>query len=453
MEELLNGSMEQAAEALARLAAGTRAGVFQKQAAPAWLTSLGDTLNNNPTLSHGLIGGGLGAAAMGANTALNNRGQSPDKKKSVLGSMLAGGLAGGGIGAGVGIAREGMSGIRNAGGGISGTDAVKPGQFTDPATGQKMMVDPKALKDDPELASKVKGLSTPSLQSQVGGGVFGALGAVRDKVPTTAPWVGAAMGVDALLHNPMFGLSRIDAGQASGRIGRQLLRSGLEGDATLPEAMRTSLLSGAKPGGTMPGPAPTPPGAAAGSAGHLPGTYHEMHDLNQAPKNWVQTKVDALRGRFPRLFGRPNPPTLIDIIGGRAGTGGGSRPVMTTHYAPEKEVTVKTKDPATGHEATSKEMHVQPKKTTSLNEEVVARLKSNGHKTNEGLTGRQLYRTFGKTYAGARSLPAALGARAMIYGTPLAAEYVHRGLQEDEANKQTMREIMQRYAKPVPEGK
>lgn len=433
MEELLNGTMEQAVDALARLAAGTRAGVFQKQAAPSWLTSLGETIGSNPTLSHGLIGGGLGAAAMGANTALNNRGQSPDKKKSVLGSMLAGGVAGGGIGAGVGIAREGMSGIRNAGGGISGTDKMKPGQFTDPTTGQRMQVDPKALKDDPELAAKIKGLSTPSLQSQIGGGAAGVLGAIKDKVPTTAPWVGAAMGVDALLHNPLFGLSKIRPHQAGGQIGRELFQMGAEGDKNLSEAMRKAM-------NTTPstGPAPT-----TGIDTHV-----QLND-KASPSGWLRRMYEQTKGK---LGLRPNNPTLGDTLGGRPGAVDGGRPVATVSYVPETKGERMVKDPATG-EYHKYEDHGHGTRTTkTIRESDVAQAKFRGVKGSQ-YDGRQLYRTFGRTYAGARSLPAALGARAMIYGTPLAAEYIGRGLQEDEANKQTMREIMQRYAKPVPEGK
>lgn len=443
MEELLNGTMAEAVEKLAKLAAYHRTGPAEKTAAPEWLTSLGETVKNSPGLSHALVGGGLGAAALGANTALNNRGQDPSKKKSILGSMFAGGVAGAGAGAGVGLARQGLSELKNPGGGISGTDALRPGQFTDPATGQRMAIDPQALKDHPELASQVKSLTTPSLQSTIAGGVGGVLQGIRDKVPTTSPWVAGAAGLDLALHNPLFGLARINPAQASGRIGKELFQAGAKGDEAMAPQMRDAILKNSRPGGTMPG------GSAA--TGYTGGTFHELHDLDRGPKNWLQGKVDAVRNKLPRVFGRPNPPGLADIVGGRSTAAGGTRDVLTTHFAPEKEVETVT-GKGSGHEVKTKDTQVMPPKRDTLNEGHAGRLKTEGHAAHEGLKGRSLNRLGGFTYAGAKSLPAALGARALLYGAPMGGEYIYRGLQEDAQNHQSMRDIMARYAKPVQGG-
>lgn len=432
MDELLNGTMADAVEKLAELAAYHRTGPVVKTAAPEWLTSLGETVKANPGLSHALVGGGLGAAALGANTALNNRGQDPAKKKSVLGSMFAGGLAGAGAGAGVGLARQGLSDLKNPGGGISGTDALKPGQFTDPATGQRMAIDPKALKDHPELHAQVKQLTTPSLQSQVAGGIGGVLQGIKDKTPTTAPWVGAAMAGDALLHNPLFGLSRIRPQQAGGQIGKELFQQGIEGDKNLSDALRKGI-------NVTPstGPAPT-----SGTDTHV-----QLNDKVN-PSGWLRRNWEGLKGKLPGFTA--NQPTLGDTLGGRGGSVDGARPVATISYTPEVKGEKMIKDPTTGEYHKTEDHGHGPRTSKTIREADVAQAKFRGYKADDAYKDRQLYRTLGRTYAGAKSLPAALGVRALAYGAPLGAEYVYRGLQEDEQNKQTMRDIMARYAKPVP---
>lgn len=431
MDELLSGTVAEAVEKLAALAAYHRTGPVEKTAAPEWLTSLGETVKASPGLSHALVGGGLGAAALGANTALNNRGQDPSRKKSVLGSMFAGGLAGAGAGAGVGLARQGMADLKNPGGGITGTDALKPGQFTDPATGKRMQIDPKALKDNPGLAAQVKSLTTPSFQSQVAGGVGSVLQGIKDKTPTTAPLVGGAMLTDLALHNPLFGLSRIRPHQAGGQIGKELFQLGAEGDKNLSEAMRKGM-------NVAPSTAPPP---TSGTDTHV-----QLNDKANAG-NFVRRKWEGLKGK---LGLRPNLPTLGDTLGGRPGSIDGARPVATVSYTPEIKGKSVWTDPTDKNTKIEREETTHgPRQTKTIRESDVGQAKFRGMKGSD-YEGRQLYRTLGHTYAGARSLPAALGVRALAYGAPLGGEYVYRGLQEDARNKQTMRDIIAQYTKPVP---
>lgn len=444
MDEVLNGTMAEAVEKLAALAAYHRSGPVEKVAAPDWLASLGEQVKSNPTLSHALVGGGIGALAGGGNTALNNRGQEPGKKKSILGSALTGGLAGAGVGAGAGLARQGLAGLKGTGDGISGSDALRPGQFVDPSTGKRMMIDPQALKDNPQLHEQVRALTTPSFQGKVIGGLGAAADFVREKVPTTGPLALGAAAIDATMHNPLFGLSRISPEQASGKIGTRLLQAGAKADDVMSPQMREALLRNAKPGGTMPGPAPAP------GTGHTGGTFHELHDTNWGVKDRMRGMLNKLREKAPGVFGRPNNPGVADLVGGRASSTGGTRPVLSTHYAPEEEVKV-TKGRGTPHEATTVEKHIQPKKVDTLNEGHAGRLKADGHGTAEGLKGRNLFRTFGRTYAGAGSMGGALGGRAALYGAPVLAEYIARGVNEDTQNRQTLQEIMAKYQRPVPE--
>jgi hypothetical protein len=436
VEELLDGTLAEAAEKLAALAAYHRTGPAEKTAAPEWLTALGEQVKNNPALSHALIGGGLGAAGLGANTALNNRGQEAGKKKSVLGSMLTGGLAGAGAGAGVGLARQGLSELKNPGGGISGTDALRPGQFVDPATGRRMMIDPQALKDNPQLHEQVRALTTPTLQSRIAGGAAGAYDAIRQHVPTTAPLVAGAGAVDFALHNPLFGLSKIRPHQASGQIGKELFQLGAEGDKNLSEAMRKGF-------GVQPSTAAPP---TTGTDTHV-----QLHD-RASPSGAVRRWYESIKGR---LGMRPNNPTLGDILGGRPGAVDGSRPVATVSYVPEHKGKTVEEFPSPGPGQPSRKVETETvnhgdRTPKTIRETDVAQAKHRGYNSS-GYAGRQLFRTLGRTYAGAGSVAGAVAPRAALYGLPLAGEYIARGIQEDGRNRQTLNDIYARYARPVPE--
>jgi hypothetical protein len=156
---LVDGTLEEAAEALAGRAAALRAGAEKRAAGGDFLASLGDRVRDNPALLHALVGGGAGAVVGGSAAALGNRGRPEDERHSVLGSALTGGLAGAALGGGASAAHRLLTG----GGpqGLAHGDAMRPGQFVDPRTGSRMQIDPEALRQNPGLAARARDLATP----------------------------------------------------------------------------------------------------------------------------------------------------------------------------------------------------------------------------------------------------------------------------------------------------
>lgn len=449
MNDLINGTLQEAIEKLAHIAAVRRTTPFAVKTAAGvgdFLSSLGEKVQSNPALSHALIGGGLGSAAMGVNTAFNNRGKDPSQKRSVMGSILTGGLAGAGVGAGVGAARQGLDNLKTGPGSSGlGSDALKPGQFTDPATGQKMTIDPKALKENPELHKQVKSLTTPTLQTTLAGGVGSVLQGVKDRTPTTAsilPWVA---GADAAMHMPGFGINRIQPWQAGGHVGRELYNSGLA------EAAKSGLVPKAlvdNHGSPINVP-PTTPG----------GTNITTSDRVE-PKNYIGRKLNRLGSALGLT--RENNQTLGDYMGSRTGPAKlGDRGVANVEYTPK----VDTERTSEYEKGTKANPEVRKEKTTitedgtpvkkKITEHHAGTVKHTGHGKSEAYAGRQLYRLPGtnKTYAGMTSYGRGAALRAGLYGAPMAAEYLYRGLEEDVKNKESLRELMARHAKPVPEGK
>ncbi len=161
MEDLIAGSLVDAMEALAKLAADrrTRPSTYaEKQAAGMSdvLSSLGGRLQQNPTAGGALLGGGLGAGVGALSTAFGNRGKEDYERKSLLGGALGGGLAGAGLGAGAGLAYTGAKAMgQNQG---VGTGDASPLTYTDPGTGKQMQIDPGALKANPQLNDHIRQL-------------------------------------------------------------------------------------------------------------------------------------------------------------------------------------------------------------------------------------------------------------------------------------------------------
>lgn len=432
MDDLLNGTLADALEKLAALAAFHRTGP-EKVAAGDFLASLGSAVQNNPALGHALVGGGLGAAALGAHAAVTNAGRPEGQRRSVLGSAVTGGLAGAGAGAGVGLARQGLGRLGNAGGGIDTADALRPGQFTDPATGKRMMIDPKALRDNPDLHARIRQLTTPNLQSTIVGGVGKAVDAVREHMPTTAPLVAAAGAGDALLHNPLFGLARIRPSQASGQIGHELFQYGLKGNDDVSEALRRG--ANAVPSTGAP---PT-----TGTDTHV-----RLHD-RVSPAGFARRNYEALKGKL--RLGRPNQQTLADILGRRGGAADGAREIASVSYTPQ----VKGKRTHTSGDVRTEveEVGHGPRTAKAIRESDVGNAKMFGHGQHPELKERQLYRVLGRTYAGSPSMARAVGGRLGLYGTPLLAEYIARGLQDDARGRDELREIMRAHMREVPGGR
>lgn len=446
MEELLNGTMADAVEKLAAYATALRTRPltdWEKRAMGSdFLASLGTAFKENPTLGSALAGGGLGAAVGGVSTALGNRGKDPNQKKGLMGSMLTGGLAGAGIGAGASMAHKSIENLK--GQGAMGHDALKPGEFTVKGPdGQptKMRIDPKALKDNPDLHKQVKALTTPSLQSSLAGGVGGAWDAFQKAVPTSAAVLPYAAGADALWHGA--GLGSVNPGKAGGGVGRELFRHGLAKLEGMDPAVQSSM--NAPIGGTKPVQDPL-------TGEWSKGRFSSLAD-NRNPGGWLGRQIDTIRGKAPWLLGRPNPETLGGALGSRGGSGEGGRVVAEIEHTPTETVKVKD-DVGGGKTEESMKEKVHKPKTEQINEKMVGDAKRFGADEHPYYKGRRIYRgPLGGTYSGAATMAGGLGRRAAVVAPLVGAEYLARGMSEDVQNKQTLRDLMAQHAKPVPEGK
>lgn len=415
MNDLLNGTLAEAMEKLARYAAALRTAprTATEKAASAsdFLASVGEQFKKNPTLGSSLAGAGIGAGLGGLSTAWGNRGKDEGSKKGLMGSILTGGLAGAGVGAGISAAKQGLEGIK--GQGTMGDDALRKGEFVDPATGQKMVIDPKALKDNPELHKQVKSLTTPSTQSRVAGGVGGFLKTVHDSAPITSTMAAVAAPIDLALHNPLFGLARTTPEAAGGYWGKKFLSTGAENAKNIPDALKAVLTGNDR--------------VQAGSVDLGPGIKAKAgKGVTEILGNQGSLKGDDAALRLTRP--QTQPVEVSDPHTGRKWTQ--TEPVLDAHGAPVNDV----------HE---------------INKGRVSQLKGLGAEKTKYFEDRQMFKLPGtnKVYRGMAGAGGALGLRAGLYGIPMATEYMIRGMQEDMQNKQTLRELMQQHAKPVPEGK
>jgi hypothetical protein len=295
-----------------------------------------------------------------------------------------------------------------------------------------MQVDPKALKEHPELASQIKSLSTPSLQSQVGGGVLGTLGAIKDKTPYSFWGTLGLAGADAALHNPF---RRANPEQVGGYYGRQALNDGVKSMTHLPEWARNAL-AGNKGVGLD---------ATTGVTTTVHG--HEIPAGKTVLDYFGEMKKPQMQGSGP----------LITLEQTRMGEGSQKIPGQPEVKATAGGPPARAATPDVTHKIVTPVMdeHGNPlKEKVTISASELANARREGLKTHAETAGRHLYRVPGtnKFYRGMTSLRGAAGVRAG-YLLPFLTEYTIGGIQEDEANKKTMREIMQRYAKPVPEGK
>lgn len=428
MDEIINGTLAEAVEKIATMAAVVRTrGYAEKSAASDVLTSIGSAVRDNPVLASTILGGGLGAAVAGTGTALSNHGRDEGQKKRLLPSMLTGGLAGAGIGAGLGLARGGFSGA-----GSTGTDALKPGHFTDPTTGLRMMIDPKALKENPDLHRQIKALSTPSLQGRIAGGFGSLLQGIKDETPTSAsvlPWVA---GADLAMHAPGVGLARTTPEAAGGYWGRKFLDQGIRGAKELPDKLKGILAENA------------PPGQHGNTKIELP-----EHTSSVPAKSSIGKMWQRLRGTGGRQG-------VIDVLGNSSGGATGTSPALRVSYPEMREVEVGTN--AGRGEKWKEQQPVtdaagNPKITKhELNRGAVGALKGLGAASTEHFKDRSAYRVpfTNKMYRGSLSLGGALGRRAGFYGLPFAGEYLYRGMEEDVANRKSIQELMRQNAVPVP---
>lgn len=445
MDDFISGTLDDAVAKLAEFAAFTRTG-SEKVAAGDFLSSLGSAVRDNPALSHALVGGGLGAAALGANTALSNRGKDPDQKRSILGSIATGGLLGAGAGAGVGAARQGASKL-NTGGGISGTDAMRPGQFIDPTTGRRMQIDPKALQENPDLHSQVRALTTPTAQGALAGTVGGALDAIRERMPTASRYMPWVAGLDAALHTPGVGLAHATPETAGGYYGRKWLAAGAGESKNLTDTLKKTLFDNKAPGVNGASlPDHSPPGPASTRAGRV---------------------LQRIRDRM-----RTGTEGVTDILGRKAGPGTGDAAALRLESPVTREVEHTSfplardadGNPVPDRSSPSKFKTQEPvlddagrptMRREDLSRGTVGHLKALGAGKDEVFKDRGMFRVPGtnRMYPGFRTWGGAAGARVGAYSLPFLTEYMVRGLQEDSANRQSIRDIVARHTKEVPEGR
>lgn len=438
MEELLNGSLEDAVRYLAKVAADRRTRpvtVREKMASPMdFLSSLGDTVKNNPTLSHALVGGGIGAGLGGLSRAYGNSDKPEGERKSLLGGLVQGGLAGAGVGAGVGATRSYLN--RPAGG--TGTPAA---DFTDPVTGDKYKTKPNVPAD---VIAKAKQLSSSSGQKRIAQGIGGALGEIHNEIPITSTAAAIAAPIDAAMHMPGVGLTNVNPAQATGRLGQRLFNEGLTKlkDKAMPFAQEH----------LMP--------AFDQSATHPETTVH---------RGPVGKSLDKLRGWTGRQVGGAE-----ETLGERLGRTSGGRGAGTAADFPRKGMidvsTEKIQLPTGQLDSASRPGMAGSGTLTSTTEtkfkgrmpaetadpagtithSQIGKVRELGKDLKE-IEGRQLHKVPGLgTYRGASSVPRAIGGRAALYGIPMGAEYLARGLQDDAKDKSQLRDLLAQYAEKQP---
>jgi hypothetical protein len=464
---LLDGNILDAAEALASRAAELRRRPLaaEKRAASAsdFLSSLGQSVRESPALSHALIGGAAGAGLGGVGTALGNLGKEKEDKKSVLGSMLTGGLAGGALGGGVGLARHAFGQVGQGGGG----EGLKPGYFTDPATGRRMAVDPAALKADPELASKVRELTDkPGLLAQ-------GVGRLAHNVGTLIPGVGLGVNAlagnsdlnnalpvssrllpqlalgDALLHSRLNLGDKIGWGRLSPELSRNpsyLIKGVTEkGEAlNMPAHVREAIT-----GGTPNRLEPVPGAAGDYTGAEVLGTRApSAPPPPPVPRGRLGRIWDAIRGVPGRGGNREE--SVAKALARTNRKGPGSAPVLEAWHRPEVSELTERQDTAHGSSTTREKQYGNPEPTMVRRDQIQAAMRE-GYNAAEG-GGKGTPNPLFKGLLGERqfaSLPVRVGSRVLGYGAIPALEIVGRNLADDTSRENRLRELAQRFARPV----
>jgi len=153
-------------------------------------------IGSNPALRNSLIGGGIGALGGAAMTLTGDREKNRGK---LLRNMSLGGLAGSALGGGTALIPKMFGG---GGDGVGTGGDTKPTQITDPQTGKKFSVDPKMLKQHPELAKRVSELTDEGplykhLPYSAGKSVWDFWG---EEAPLSRGVLPAALGLDVLFN-------------------------------------------------------------------------------------------------------------------------------------------------------------------------------------------------------------------------------------------------------------
>lgn len=167
-ESLINGTLSEAVEKLAHVAAEAR--LRRKEA------GIMDSLSgiaSDPAVLGGLGGAALGGAAGGLSSFAQ-----PKERRNTLSNMLSGALAGGAAGAGGGLAYKHL---------IKAPQKAPVGDtpgFT--AGGAKYKIKPEAIEQNPELGNQVEQLQSKSLPQKIVGGVNDAATDYAAKHPILA---------------------------------------------------------------------------------------------------------------------------------------------------------------------------------------------------------------------------------------------------------------------------
>lgn len=442
------------------------------------LTSLGQAVQNNPAMASTLLGGGVGALAGGGSAMLANRTRPEGRKKSMLGSALTGGLAGAAIGGGAGLAAKGLSGMQTEPQGLGHGDALKPGMFTDPETGQTMRIDPAALKANPGLAAQVKGLSqppnpvdstlrgalregtsfaanalpfghritrglglTPSGGGGSGGGGGGAPGPggepekswIDKHIPTSSEYLPAVGFWDAALHSPLNLGERVGLGRIRPEASRSLsnLQAGL--DDSLPKPVSELLKTTAKP---------STKGNWVENGAKGQSIAGQLANSRLSPP---RLSLQNLANKISERLGRNNP--MAKVFPQRSYSRDPNREVLRIHSKGTKGTTEAGPDGEPVH---------KPGKAPSTNgvaAQTIMDTKARGYAKNTGAASVKeapaLMNVFGKEYS-VGSKPWRVGGRLALYGGLPLAEYAANVQGQEDANNTKLRELMKQYAKPVP---
>ena len=398
------------------------------------------SLKENPILAQALIGSAAGAGIGGIGTMFNNMVRKRRDRKSVIGNALTGALAGAGLGAGVGAARSGILNLSNSPGLAEGRD-IWPGTFE--MDGQQFQISPDALRKNPELLHTVKDLTTSRpLPQRIVGNTVGALDTVRKALPWTGTAAALVAPIDFMLHNPLFGINKIDASQATGRLGRDILTKGVTSTdlgKNLPEPIQKAIV----------GNQPIANGVSV--APHQRSWLAQRFGANPVKPTDV-TVMDRVR-RLLRLD--PRQYTATDwLTHRRASRGRGSDNVLTVSHTPTEKVTQRD---SYGNTASYEQPRPEATTYKHLTRATRDQLMREGAEQLASTQGRNLYRMRGTnwTYTGAKSIGGALGTRAALYGVPMFAAYGIKSYQDDAARQQSLQDIIrslreQGYISEVP---
>lgn len=416
-------------EALATLAAERRATPLtyvEKQALSASnvLGGLGSAVKDNPELSHALIGAGVGAGIGGIGQGIANIGRDKIDKRSLMSSALTGGLAGGAIGGGAGLLRRGI-------GGFGAPSSGATTSFVDPKTGQKMQIDPAALKQNPQLADKARELA----KKPVDGGMTSSL-------------IGKALGSTSAKILPAMGVAdwatrTFNTGE---RFGYGKIRPQF---STNPE----DLIRGME--ASVPGKANAliPGGVSGEFADTVIKGQHTSPDAHLNPRTVAERLHNAGVNRdvplgTARVTGSTSNASVAEQLGQRSlidppGASWWSRLKnrIGGNYGDGADPTVTFQ---------SHNDRVTPE---TLTRDQTKNLKAKGYAARDEFSGKdKTPRDLHQGLFGQRarySKPAAIGSRLAAYGAVPAVEYLLRNHFEQSGKQDELRKMMEQYAKPV----